>query len=254
MIPDIAGLGAFGPAVVAALLIAGYLVVGEPWAGAVLHRRFEAALERDRTARLWLYRRLLVLEWGLVALVAGVVVVAPDVTWGQLGLRWPDQAPGVLAVALGVAVLAFIVLSTGVVRTSARRGSQDAAGGALGSSAVVALVPRTTVERRWFGFVAVTAGWCEEILYRGFFLAVVVAIVPNASDPLLVLTSAVVFGIAHAYQGVAGVITTGVLGAVLGYLYVGTGTVLAPILVHAAIDLRILWLPRSILPPDPVPG
>jgi len=254
MIPAVDGLAAFGPAVVAALLIAGYLVVGEPWAGAVLHRRFEAALGRDRDARGWLYRRLLVLEWGLVALVAGVVAVAPEVTWGQLGLRWPDRAPGALAVALGVAVLAFLVLSTGVMRTSARRGSPETAGGPYGSPAVVALVPRTSVERRWFGFVAVTAGWCEEILYRGFFLAVVVAIVPGASDLALVLTSAVAFGIAHAYQGVAGVITTGVLGAVLGYLYVGTGTLLAPILVHAAIDLRILWLPRSILPPDPVPG
>lgn len=250
MIPDVDGLGAFGPAAVAALLITGYLVVGEPWTGAVLHRRFEAGLGRDRHARLWLYRRLLVLEWGLVALVAGVVAVAPEVGWGQLGLRLPDRAPGVLAVALGVFVVAFLVLSTGVLRTSARR---DTPTGALGSPAVVALVPRTDVERRWFGLVAVTAGCCEEVLYRGFFLAVVLAFLPGASDLVLVLLSALAFGLAHAYQRLAGIITTGVLGAILAYLYVGTGTLLAPIVVHAAIDLRILWLPRSILPPDPVP-
>lgn len=249
MIPAVDGLGAFGPAAVAALLIAGYLVVGEPWAGHVLHRRFEAGIGRDPQPRLWLYRRLLVLEWGLVALVAGVVLVAPDVEWGQLGLRWPDRSPEVLAVALGVFVLAALVLSTGIARTSARRQPQT---GPMGSPSVIALVPRTAVERRWFALVAVTAGWCEEILYRGFFLAVVVAVFPATPDPVLVVVSAVAFGLAHAYQGTVGIITTGVLGAILAYLYVGTGTLFAPILVHAAIDLRILWLPRSILPPEPV--
>lgn len=251
MIPAIDGLGALGPAAVAALLIAAYLVAGEPWAGHLLHRRFEEALLRDQGARLSLYRRLLVLEWGLVLLVAGVVAVAPDVGWAQLGLRLPDQAPGVLAVALGVFVLAFLVLSTGIVRSSAR--GEDPIGPA-GSASVVALVPRTPVERRWFAVVAVTAGCCEEILYRGFFLAVAIALWPDSPDLVLVLISALAFGLAHAYQGVGGIVMTGVLGAILGYLYVGTGTLLAPILVHAAIDLRILWLPRSVLPPDPAAG
>lgn len=252
MIPAVDGLGAFGPAVVAALLIAVYLVVGEPWAGSVLHRRFEAALGRERGARLWLYHRLLVLEWGLFVLVAGVVLVAPEVGWAQLGLRLPDQAPGAVAAALTVFVLAFLVLSTGVARTSARRAADDDAP-TLGSASVVALVPRTGVERRWFALVAVTAGWCEEVLYRGFFLAVFVALVPDASDLLLVVISAAAFGLAHAYQGVSGMVTTGVLGAILAYVYVGTGTLLVPILLHAAIDLRILLLPRSLLPPDPAP-
>lgn len=250
MIPAIDGLGAFGPAAVAACFIAVYLVVGEPVAGAVLHRRFEAALDQDAGARGWLYRRLLALEWGLAALVGGVVLVAPDVGWSELGLRWPDEAPGVLAIALAVFVIALLVLATGMARTSARAHPEDASLNVLGSSSVTALVPRTTVERRWFTLVSVTAGFCEELLYRGLVLAVVVALVPGAGDLSLVLISAVAFGLAHAYQGPTGVIATGVLGAILAYLYVGTGTLILPMVVHAIIDLRILWLPRHILPPD----
>lgn len=250
MIPVVDGLDAFGPAAVAGCLIVIYLVVGEPVAGAVLHRRFEAALGHDPGARGWLYRRLLALEWGLAALAGGVVLVAPEVGWGELGLRWPDRAPGVLAIALAVFVIAVLVLTTGMVRTSARTDPQDASLNVLGSPSVTALVPRTPMERRWFALVSVTAGFCEELLYRGLLLAVVVAIVPGAGDLALVLVSAVAFGLAHAYQGPTGVVATGVLGAILAYLYVGTGTLLLPMVVHAVIDLRILWLPRHLLPPD----
>lgn len=254
MIPAVDGLAAFGPAAVAACLIAGYLIVGEPVTGAVLHRRFEAGLGRDPHARIWLYQRLLVLEWGLVALVAGVVLVAPSVGWQELGLRLPDRTPSPVAVALVVLVLAFLVLSTRAVRASARRAPDRAALVASAARSITALVPRTPLERRWFGLVAVTAGLCEELLYRGFLLAVVAAIAPGVPDLALVAIGGVTFGLAHLYQGAGGVLATSVLGAILTLLYVGTGTVLVPMLLHAAIDLRILWVPVSVLPPDRADG
>ena len=68
-------LADFGPATLAALIAAGYLVVGEPLAGHVLHRRFEGRLRTDPRARRSFYRRLLILEWGL-ALVVAVVMAA----------------------------------------------------------------------------------------------------------------------------------------------------------------------------------
>lgn len=246
MIPAVDGLAAFGPAAVAGCLVAGYLIVAEPVVGTVLHRRFEASLGRDPDARSWLYQRLLVLEWGLVALVAGVVLLAPSVGWAELGLRVPDRAPSAAAVVLALLVLAFLVVSTRAVRRTA-----DAA--ALTSAApraITALVPRTRVERRWFALVAVTAGVCEELLYRGFLLAVVVAIAPGTPDLALVALGGVVFGLAHLYQGAGGVLATSALGAILTFLYVGTGSVAVPMLVHVAIDLRILWIPVSLLPTD----
>lgn len=246
MIPAIDGLGAFGPAAVAACLIAAYLIVGEPVVGRVLHRRFEAALGHDPDARIWLYQRLLVLEWGLAVLVGGVVLLAPSVGWAELGLRLPDRAPNAVAVVLAVLVIVFLVMSTRAVR----RPTDAARLAGAAPQAIIALVPRTPVERRWFGLVAVTAGGSEELLYRGFLLAVVLAIAPGIPDLGLVVLGGVAFGLAHLYQGRAGVVTTSVLGALLTFLYVGTGTLLVPMLVHAAIDLRILWVPVRVLPPD----
>lgn len=254
MIPVVDGLAAFGPATVGALLLAAYLLVGEPFAGLVLHRRFEAALPSDPTARRWLYHRLLLLEWGLVVLVAGVVLVAPDVGWAELGLRWPDRAPSALAAGLAIGVLAVLALSTRAVRVAQRRQARtDEPLKVPASPSVVALVPRTVPERRLFVGVAVTAGLCEEVLYRGFLLAVLIALAPGTPDWALVVAGGLIFGLVHAYQGRVGIAATGVLGAVLTVLYLGSGSLLLPIVVHILIDLRILLLPVSVLAPREEP-
>jgi membrane protease YdiL (CAAX protease family) len=96
--------------------------------------------------------------------------------------------------------------------------------------------------------VGVTAGVCEEWLYRGFFLALVAAVAPGLPGPVLVLVAALAFGLAHAYQGPAGVLTTGVLGGVLAAVYLSSGSLLLPVLLHAVIDLRFLLVPSSALP------
>jgi membrane protease YdiL (CAAX protease family) len=99
-----------------------------------------------------------------------------------------------------------------------------------------------------FTVVGVTAGVCEEWLYRGFFLAVVAALAGGLPTGVLVLVAALAFGLAHAYQGRAGVLTTGLLGGVMAALYLQTGSLLLPVLLHAAIDLRFLLVPSRALP------
>lgn len=248
-------LADWGPAALSAVVVAGYLVVGEPVVGHVLHRRFEGRLRTDDGARRSFYRRLLVLEWGLAALALVVWLAAPGVDAAAVGLRWPQSWPGPLAVAATVLVLGFVVVSTralrsgGLARATAelrRPGEGRHAEPAV--HATLALLPRTTAERRLFTLVGVTAGLCEEWLYRGFLLAVVAAVGGDLPTPALVAIGAVAFGLAHAYQGVAGIVTTGVLGGVMAALYLSTGSLLLPVVLHAVIDLRFLLVPTSALP------
>lgn len=250
-----ASLADFGPAALAAVVVAAYLVVGEPVVGQVLHRRFEGRLRTDPGARRSFYRRLLVLEWGLAVLALVVWLAAPGVDAAAVGLRWPQDTPGPLAAVLIVVVLLFVVASTRQLRAgalletarSARRPGEGRHAEPPGHS-TLALLPRTDRERRLFTVVGLTAGVCEEWLYRGFFLAVVAATVGGAPTAVLVAIAAVAFGLAHAYQGRAGIITTGVLGGVMAVLYLDTGSLLLPVLLHALIDLRFLLVPASALP------
>jgi uncharacterized protein len=253
-LPD--SLADLGPAALSAVVVAGYLVVGEPVVGHVLHRRFEGRLRTDAGARRSFYARLLVLEWGLALLAVVVWLSAPGVDAAAVGLRWPQAWPGPVAVAATVLVLGFVVVSTRALRSGAlaqaatevrRPGEGRHAEPAV--HATLALLPRTTAERRLFTLVGVTAGVCEEWLYRGFLLAVVAAVGGDGlPEPLLVAIGALAFGLAHAYQGLAGIVSTGVLGGVMAGLYLGTGSLLLPVVLHALVDLRFLLVPTSALP------
>jgi membrane protease YdiL (CAAX protease family) len=244
----------FGPAQLAAALIAVFLVVGEPFVGYALHRRFEGRLRTDPLARRSFYRRLLVLEWGLALLALVVWLASPGVSAAAVGLRWPQQWPGPVAAVVAAVVVLFVLVSTRALRAGALLEAARAARAGEGRHAeppvhaTLALLPRTRGERRLFTVVGVTAGVCEEWLYRGFFLAVVAALAGGLPPAALVAIAAVAFGVAHAYQGWTGVVTTGVLGGVMALLYLGTGSLLVPVVLHAAIDLRFLLVPARALP------
>lgn len=239
-----ASLADFGPAALAALMVGAYLVLGEPFVGWILHRRFEAAVGTAPGARRWLYRRLLILEWGLAALVVAVSLVAARVGWSELGLRWPDRI-GFVTGFVVVVVLAVTVLSVRALRTGVLRevGSESASLRSVGS-----LLPRTDAERRVFAAVALTAGIAEEVVYRGFGIAVLAALGPALPWWGLIAAAGAAFGLAHAYQGTAGILTTGLLGAVLAAVYLDTGSLLVPILLHCLIDLRFLAVSPDVLP------
>lgn len=254
-----ASLADFGPAALAAVVVAGYLVAGEPVVGQVLHRRFEGRLRTDSGARRSFYRRLLVLEWGLSLLVLAVWLSAPDVDAAAVGLQWPLAWPGPITTGVVVLVVLFVLVSARVLRggallEAAPRPRRPGEGRHAESPAhaTLALLPRTPGERRLFTVVGLTAGVCEEWLYRGFFLAVVAAVAGGPSDAVLVAVAAVAFGLAHAYQGAVGILTTGVLGGIMAGLYLSTGSLLLPVLLHALIDLRFLLVPARVLPPGRV--
>jgi membrane protease YdiL (CAAX protease family) len=254
-------LADFGPAALAAVVVAGYLVLGEPVVGHVLHRRFEGRLRSDPGARRSFYVRLLILEWGLSLLAVAVWLSAPDVEAGQVGLRWPQQWPGPVTGLVVLLVLLFVVVSTRALRSGALldtaepgRRAGEGRHAEPPAHATLALLPRTAGERRLFTVVGITAGVCEEWLYRGFFLAVVTALAGGLGTGVLVVVAALAFGLAHAYQGAVGILTTGLLGGVMAALYLQTGSLLLPVLLHAAIDLRFLLVPSRVLPAGRAPA
>lgn len=105
---------------------------------------------------------------------------------------------------------------------------------------VQALLPRNRAELRYGAALAVNAGVVEELLFRLAMPALVFGITRSAVAAVVV--SIVVFGALHAYQGIAGVIGSTVIGAVFMALYLATGNILVAIIVHALFDLRSLVL------------
>jgi membrane protease YdiL (CAAX protease family) len=96
------------------------------------------------------------------------------------------------------------------------------------------LAPQTPTENRLFDMVSITAGVCEEILYRGLLLATLVSLV--GTWPAVAITS-LIFGLGHAYQGISGIAKTGLVGLVLALFTVSSGSLYIAIVLHAVIDL-----------------
>ena len=119
---------------------------------------------------------------------------------------------------------------------------------------VGALVPVSAAERRWFALVGLGAGVSEEIVFRGF-LFFYLATFTNFSSTQIIVASSLLFGFCHIYQGWFGVLGTSLAGFCLAFLYAGTGSLLVPIVVHAALDLRLLLIltPKRIDKLQPAP-
>ncbi|GAB4528822.1 MAG: hypothetical protein Tsb0010_11170 [Parvularculaceae bacterium] len=85
----------------------------------------------------------------------------------------------------------------------------------------------------------VTAAFFEEIVYRGFLLGRLLNIIGDGLGPAIVATllHAVMFGALHAYQGLLGVIATGLVAVVFGvFFYLQQRNLWALIIVHGLID------------------
>jgi membrane protease YdiL (CAAX protease family) len=79
----------------------------------------------------------------------------------------------------------------------------------------------------------------EEVVFRGFLMSETARLLGTApwATAINVVLGAVVFGLAHGYQGRSGVLSTGVAGALLGLVFVASGFDLwLAVLTHGFID------------------
>ncbi|HET7226325.1 MAG TPA: CPBP family intramembrane glutamic endopeptidase [Candidatus Eisenbacteria bacterium] len=181
-------------------------------------------------ARVPVYRQIMGEEWLMAAIVAALWVRAGR-PWSALGLT---PATG-WRLGVAIALLAtLLLLMVAQMRAVARVAPERLARTRARNAHVASIVPRTRAEFAWFQPLAVTAGVCEELIWRGFL---VWAFRPWLGLWGAALASAVSFGFAHSYQGRRGVINTGVIGALFGLLVITTRSILPGIVLHALVDV-----------------
>jgi uncharacterized protein len=87
---------------------------------------------------------------------------------------------------------------------------------------------------------SITAGITEEIRFRGFLLWFLQSLPLGLNSWTALAIASVCFGIAHWYQGISGVLSTGLAGALLGYIVIQTQSLYVAMVIHALIDLRLI--------------
>ena len=213
-------------------LLAIVLVILFPVRAALFsYRRLTAAEPGDLPrVRLALYKQGIAIQWTLAACAVAL--------WAWQGRRWvmlgvvPQLNWGLLGVAVGFAIIAGYVLAQ---RGRALEDPEALARLRHQMRNVERMMPRGAEELRWFSRLSVTAGLCEDLLYRGYliwYLGTWFALAPAA------LIASVVFGFGHAYQGPRGIAVTSLVGVFMSAIYLLTGSLVACSAFHALMDLH----------------
>ncbi|WP_231687023.1 CPBP family intramembrane glutamic endopeptidase [Bacillus sp. JCM 19034] len=98
------------------------------------------------------------------------------------------------------------------------------------------ILPITKKERKLWTYVSLTAGVTEEIIYRGFLIFAFAFIFQDFSIWVIISLASLLFGLAHTYQGVMGVLRTTIIGMIFSILYLSLGSIFPLIILHFVID------------------
>ncbi len=117
-----------------------------------------------------------------------------------------------------------------------------------GFSTLPGVLPNTGAERAGFILLSLSAGICEEILFRGFLIRLLNG--GALAFPLVgaLAASSLLFGLGHAYQGFKGVISTTVGGLFMGLLFLLSGNLVFVMVAHALLDMQVVYVLGSAAP------
>ena len=194
------------------------------WLGFIRSDQLRHAAVSDRPAA---YLRTILIEWLILALVLVGVWLHKTPLRSVLGERW--RPPTQFLRDLGIA-LAFLILSILVTSVFGPHGQHAGT-----DPAVKFLMPVTATEKWLWVLVAVSAGICEEAVYRGYLQKQFSAY--TRSVPAGILVSAALFGASHAYQGSRLAVLIGIGAILSGALAWWRKSVRPGMIAHALQDL-----------------
>ncbi len=134
-----------------------------------------------------------------------------------------DIAGVIVGVVMGIVAL-FFVMRWKTKQAKTKRQNPDP------------IIPRSREELWLATVVSVTAGVTEEIFFRAALP--IILYVATSNELVAIWSSIVLFGVEHMYQGWKGVLATMFIGFVFMRLFISSGTLLVPVVLHILIDFN----------------
>jgi len=174
-----------------------------------------------------LYLSLIAMEWALVLYIWRAGLRPAGASLRELvGGRWNSARAITTDVLLALGTWG---LWTGISWTV------DRVSGPGHAASVSAMLPRQPLDIGLWIALSMSAGFAEELVFRGYFQAQFHALTRNASVALLL--QAVLFGVTHGYQGVRACLTITVYGLLMGALANARGSLRPGMVAHAWTDI-----------------
>ena len=157
------------------------------------------------------------LFWGIPLALLAIWFISwlKKVGWSDFGLDRPESWSKTIKLALLVTLIVQIV---GALQFFLSKSPQDL------SSYQEAMTPWKLLG--WIVIAWTTAGFGEEIIWRGFYMKQIARLFgeqKNSSWVIGLVISSIGFGLAHFHQGLGGMLGAGFIGLVYGIFYLVSG-------------------------------
>ncbi len=213
-----------------ALLVSIFL--GVTLAGALFqrHARSTPGVLKQHPNVVPLYLSVIAVEWFLVYGVWAGIRIRGVHLRDLIGGRWKSAKDVLIDFALATVVwILWIGIEVGVSRMF----PSDA-------KSVSALFPQTFLEVVLWIATSLTAGFCEEVAFRGYFQKQFEAITGSAAAG--VVLQGILFGISHGYQGLRAIIMIILFGFLYGILAFWRKSLRPGMVLHAWSDIYAGYL------------
>ena len=213
-------------------LVLGILAAFAAW-GAYNAQRMRATGSQHHIA---LYLQTLGFEWAMVGIILWGVRREGGDTSVVLGERWNSAWEAFLDIRIAGLFWVASLIALNVLSHILHAGSRI--------EAVRFLMPHGAVELALWVVLAISAGICEEAIFRGYLQRQFLAYTGNV--PAAIALSAVAFGIGHGYQGLVSAVIITCYGAMFGVLAQWRKSVRPGMMAHGWQD-SIAGIAGSIL-------
>ena len=220
------------------------ILVGMPLEALLTRRKTRQRLASDEPGiRAKLYRETMILLWGVTAPILLIWAIS-DRSWNALGLGIGTGWASWLGWALAALPALFFIAQFAAISSSssARQQLEEA----LHRDAALAnFMPHTKSEYRTFRWTSITAGFTEEIIFRGYLIWALALFTPLWVAALI---SLFVFTLLHAYQGLRQLPFVALTGAWFTMIVIVSSSLWPAIALHMFIDLinnDTVWTARK---------
>jgi membrane protease YdiL (CAAX protease family) len=190
------------------------------------HARQTDSISPQHVSNVPLYISLIIFEWALVSFVWFGLRRGGIRLRELIGGKW--NCSRAVLLDLGIA-FGFWIVWEGVGKL------MHYVVGQSNAKTIDTLLPQNAPEILFWIGVSLSAGFCEEVVYRGYLQKQILAV--SGSATVAVLGQALFFGISHAYQGAKQVIVITSLGVVYGVLPLWRKSLRPNMIAHAWSDV-----------------
>jgi hypothetical protein len=202
-----------------------------------------------------MYGETMAMEWAMVAYIVWGIRRRGGSLRTLIGGRWQHFEDILMDVAVAAGFIIAWFLFAGVLTLLLQRLPWFAVGDTSRQIAdakrhLGAVIPQTGLEMLAFIGVSLTAGFCEEVIFRGYLQQQFARW--TRSVWIALPLSALCFGLSHGYEGGLKMVLVGLLGLGFGLLATWRKSLRPSMMAHATYDIMAGLLMRLLfsLPPN----